>query len=321
MPSQPPDTPPWRHAIPPARDRLQSRIFAWILGPILAVLCSQSAIFALSRSRPLRVLFAEAFVISAFFALAVWKLRAATGPAALAGGAICLLVTFYTASPRLNPLHSGLAPLIELFILTFAATRAGRLRKQRAGLAEPRRGRSTAQILANLGAAGLVTSAFGAYFVGALNSLTHRFLFIPIALPVLLLASLTEATADTVSSEFGQAFGGQPILFTTLRPVPPGTDGAVTLKGTLAGIVTATLVAAIAPWALRLPLRETLIALLSGIAGLFFDSLLGATIERRGWLGNDLVNFISTLFAAGLAVAILLVLSPHPNGSQWFAMP
>jgi uncharacterized membrane protein len=39
-------------------------------------------------------------------------------------------------------------------------------------------------------------------------------------------------------------------------------------------------------------------------AGLFFDSLLGATVERRGWLGNDLVNFCSTLFAALVAEAL-----------------
>jgi uncharacterized membrane protein len=42
----------------------------------------------------------------------------------------------------------------------------------------------------------------------------------------------------------------------------------------------------------------------AGIGGLFFDSLLGATVERRGWIGNDLVNFTSTLFAAALATGV-----------------
>jgi uncharacterized protein (TIGR00297 family) len=305
---QSPPANPWRHAIPPARDRLQSRIFVWTLGPILALLCIQALTFTAAQGRPTRILFAEAFVISALFALAVWKLRAATGPAALTGGAICLLITFYTGSRAVSPFRSGLAPLIELFILTFAATRAGRLRKQRAGLAEPRRGRTASQILANLGAAAFTTSSAGAFVILALDNLTHRTVFIPIALPVMLLAALTEATADTVSSEFGQAFGGQPILITTLRPVPPGTDGAITLKGTLAGLLTASLVAAVSPWALRTSPKNTLIALAAGIAGLFFDSLLGATIERRGWLGNDLVNFLSTLFAAAVALAILLAI-------------
>jgi uncharacterized membrane protein len=37
---------------------------------------------------------------------------------------------------------------------------------------------------------------------------------------------------------------------------------------------------------------------------LFFDSLLGATAERKGWIGNDLVNFTSTAFAAGVAALV-----------------
>ena len=42
--------------------------------------------------------------------------------------------------------------------------------------------------------------------------------------------------------------------------------------------------------------RRTLTA--GAIVGLFFDSLLGAVLERRGWLNNDAVNALSTLAAA-----------------------
>jgi uncharacterized membrane protein len=59
-------------------------------------------------------------------------------------------------------------------------------------------------------------------------------------------------------------------------------------------------------WAVRLHLRDGVIVVLAGAAGLFFDSLLGATLERRGWLGNDLVNFASTLFAAALALGLMM---------------
>jgi uncharacterized membrane protein len=38
---------------------------------------------------------------------------------------------------------------------------------------------------------------------------------------------------------------------------------------------------------------------------LLFDSVLGATLERRGWLNNDAVNFLSTLSAAAFALAAL----------------
>jgi uncharacterized membrane protein len=40
---------------------------------------------------------------------------------------------------------------------------------------------------------------------------------------------------------------------------------------------------------------------------LFFDSLLGATLERRGWLNNDAVNFLSTASAAAFALGLLAV--------------
>jgi uncharacterized membrane protein len=46
-----------------------------------------------------------------------------------------------------------------------------------------------------------------------------------------------------------------------------------------------------------------------GIFGLFFDSLLGATLERIGWLNNDAVNFLSTASAASFALGLLAILS------------
>jgi uncharacterized membrane protein len=49
-------------------------------------------------------------------------------------------------------------------------------------------------------------------------------------------------------------------------------------------------------------LAGAMIALVAGVCGLFFDSVVGATVERRGWVGNDLVNFASTAFAAGVAM-------------------
>jgi uncharacterized membrane protein len=81
----------------------------------------------------------------------------------------------------------------------------------------------------------------------------------------------------------------------------------VTLLGSLAGIIGGAFVAAVGMWALRLRPAQAAIALLAGICGLFFDSFLGATVELRGWLGNDAVNFISTLFAAVLAMLVYRV--------------
>jgi uncharacterized protein (TIGR00297 family) len=122
---------------------------------------------------------------------------------------------------------------------------------------------------------------------------------------VAMIAAMAEATADTVSSELGQVLGGEPRLIVNLRRVPAGTDGAISLAGTLSGSAAAALVVAVGMLSLRLKLVDALLALAAGIAGTLFDSLLGAIPERRGWLNNDAVNALSTLAAALFAASTL----------------
>src|SRR6516165_10235143 len=99
-------------------------------------------------------------------------------------------------------------------------------------------------------------------------------------------------------------------MITTLRRVDPGTDGGITLAGTAAGIIAAGIVAAAGCWALHGDVWMLAVSWAGGVFGLFFDSLLGATLERGGWLNNDGVNFLSTGSAAGFALAILTFM-PH----------
>jgi uncharacterized membrane protein len=84
----------------------------------------------------------------------------------------------------------------------------------------------------------------------------------------------------------------------------------VSLIGTLAGVAAAGIVAAVGSWALGGSAAMFWISCACGVFGLFFDSLLGATLERRGWLNNDAVNFLSTASAAAFALGVLAVL-PH----------
>jgi uncharacterized protein (TIGR00297 family) len=301
----------WRKAIPEARDRLQSRVLVGVVGALLVletIAVLRQPFFIWGELHVREQILVEIIAISVAFAVLVLSLRAATVAGALFGGMICFLVLRGTVSSQYTIVQSGLAPLALLFVLTFFATRAGRRVKVRAGLAEKRHGRSSAQVIANLSIAGLAVSAHGFDLVigggGCCGAGYYRAWVWP-AMMMMSLAAMVEATADTVSSEIGQAFGGVPVMLVGLRRVEVGTDGAVTMVGSCAGVVAGALVASVGIWALRLRILDGVIALLAGICGLFFDSLLGATVERRGWLGNDLVNFFSTVFAAGVVLGAL----------------
>jgi uncharacterized protein (TIGR00297 family) len=267
-------------------------VLVWVVGIVLFANCMAMAIIA-THPYDGGAWTLQAGIVSLTFGVVVWVLRAATPLAAFFGVMVCWIVTAGTnRAVRWPELHSGLMPLLALFLLTFAATKAGKRRKQAAGLEESRRGRNAAQIVANLGAAGLAAITGASAF--DLHSALGR---------VMVLGCLAEATADTVSSEIGAAFGGKPFLVTTWRRVEAGTDGAVSLLGTAAGCIAAGLVVAAGIGAMDLEVKEGLAAWVGGLTGLWFDSLLGATVERKGWLGNDLVNFLSTVVGGLAALA------------------
>jgi len=243
---------------------------------------------------------------SLLLGLVVLKLRAATPMAALTGFAITASLMFSTASFPYEPWRTALIPVLAVAALAQIATRIGRAKKEKMGLAEKRRGRSASQVAANLGAAALVSSEFAQSLILDSRGLA-RFHLTSSAVIALGLAALSEAAADTVSSELGQVLSRHPRMITTLKKVSPGIDGAISVPGTFLGIAAAALVAATGAWATRLHPSFFFLCWLGGVFGLLFDSLLGATLERKGGLNNDAVNFLSTVSAVAFAFLALLV--------------
>lgn len=243
--------------------------------------------------------------LAAALGLLAWVGRAGTLAAAFTGAVITASLMYGTAAEPFRPWRTALVPIVTLLVLTSLATRFGRAHKQRLGTAEKRRGRAASQVAANLGVALLAgTPMMQDYLAGILgDSASARLPMFTVAL-----AALAEAAADTVSSEIGQVLGGAPVMLTTFRRVEPGTDGAISLAGTLAGVLAAGFVSAAGTLALGGGAAMLATSWAAGIIGLFFDSFLGATFEREGLLNNDAVNLISTecaACAAGMIIALV----------------
>jgi len=219
-------------------------------------------------------------LISLIFAAFGRAVRGVTTSGALAGAVVCFALLLGAGA-------RGFTALFVVFLLTWGSTRVGYDRKRSLGTAERRDGRSASQVLANLGVASVCALLYAS---GWRDS---RIL-------IALAAALAEAAADTISSEIGQAVGGTPRLVTNWNPVPAGTDGAITLAGTAAGVGAAIAVSLTG----TLAGRPALICAAAGVLGMMADSLLGATLERRGSMGNNAVNFSSTAIAALLAFLI-----------------
>jgi len=247
--------------------------------------------------------------LSVLLGLAVLKLRAATPAGAAAGVILTASLMFSTVTFPYQPWNTALVPVLAVSLLAYFATRMGRAQKECLGTAEERHGRAASQVAANLGVAALVlTQNFQSWLID--SHWFSRGTLAPVPIFAVGLAGLAEAAADTVSSEIGQVLGGRPRMITTLRAADPGVDGAISIAGTLAGIAAGVIVALAGTLALRGDASLFWISTAGAIFGLLFDSLLGATLERRGWLNNDAVNFLSTASAAAFALGILAII-PH----------
>jgi uncharacterized protein (TIGR00297 family) len=212
-----------------------------------------------------------------FAALARW-VRGVTNAGAIAGAVSCFIL-YVGGGP------GAFAALVAVFSLAWITTRFGYSRKLKLGIAERREGRNASQVVANLGVA---TVCAAIYAVG------HGSTVLLLAIS----AALSEAAADTVSSEVGQAFGDRAWLITNWKSVPAGTNGAVSLIGTLAGSIAAGIVSSVCLLGGLLPRSGLAVSIGAAILGMVVDSFLGACLERRCLLNNDSVNFLSTLVAA-----------------------
>lgn len=190
---------------------------------------------------------------------------------------------------------AGYLVVMAYFLLGSGVTRLGFAEKEAAGIAEKRSGQR--------GPENVWGSAATATLCALLTLVVD-----PPWQPLLVLgyvASFSTKLSDTVASEIGKAYGKSTFLITTLQPVPRGTEGAVSLEGTLAGIVASVVIAVIA-WGLAMisPWGIAICAIAAFVAT-NLESVIGATLQARFlWLTNELVNVINTTIGAATAIAL-----------------
>ena len=185
---------------------------------------------------------------------------------------------------------SGWVLLLATFALAVLTSRLGLRRKTQLGIAEARGGRRGAgNAFANTGVAA------AAAVLGALSYAREP-------AQVAFVAALAAGGSDTVASEIGKAWGKRTWLVPTLRPVPPGTSGAVSAAGTVAGLIGALALGVIGVACGLVP-AWTLPAIVAGATiGSFVESMMGATLEGPGIVNNDVLNFLNTAIAAAAAI-------------------
>ncbi|WP_259721393.1 DUF92 domain-containing protein [Synechococcus sp. CS-1328] len=196
---------------------------------------------------------------------------------------------------------AGWWAVVAYLALGSAVTRLGLRRKQEQGLAEARGGRR--------GPENVWGSALTGTVLAVLVPLSP-----PAWRPLLLIgfaASFAAKLADTFGSEIGKRWGRHTLLITSLRPVPPGTEGAVSLEGTAASLAGSALMALILLALGVLPdgFSWGLVTAV-GLAATLLESWLGATVQQRvAWLTNEVINGLQTLVAALLAMGAARLLS------------
>lgn len=194
----------------------------------------------------------------------------------------------------------GYLIVLFYFLVGSTVTRIGLARKEAEGIAEKRAGVRGPE------------NVWGSALAGAICAILSLFAAPPWDYLLILayVASFSTKLADTTASEVGKAYGKTTYLITNFKSVPRGTEGAVSLEGTLAGLLAATAISLLA-WGIgAIDLIGVLWCVIAAFIATNIESLIGATLQTRFlWLTNELVNVINTVIGAIVAILLSLLWS------------
>ena len=190
----------------------------------------------------------------------------------------------------------GWISVVIYLILGSLVTKVGFQYKQNIGIAEKRGGRRGPE---NVWGSAATGALFAIIF--KLNILNQNIVQVAFA------ASFTAKLADTFGSEIGKRFGSNTFLITSLQKVKKGTEGGISLEGTLASLFGSCLMSYIM---LLLGIIATknyfFIVLISGFIATIAESIIGAKFQEKYQLSNEFVNFIQTTLSSLISIGICL---------------
>jgi len=222
------------------------------------------------------------------FAFAYFAYRSKTADlSGLFSIALVGIILLVFANPR------WLMVMIVFFMLGSLATKYKFEYKKRIGVEQ---GQSGARGYKNVFANGIAATAAAVLYAVFLH---------PVFI-VMYVGCVATAAADTLASEIGVT-GGIPRLITTLKEVPIGTNGGVTLVGETVALAGGFVVSLAAYLLGVITFPMLAICTLVGFIGTNIDSLVGATLENRGFLGNAGTNLMATI-SGGIVAALLYLL-------------
>ena len=226
------------------------------------------------------------FFILLFGMYASVKTNKLTIVAALTGGLLSSLI--YAGAG-----FTGIIMIAAFFVLGTVVTSWQIKKKEWLMIAEKNYGkREWTQVAANAGVAALLSLI--AFWFPEHNMLWH----------LMIAASFSSATADTLSSELGNIYGKRFYNILTFRKDMRGLDGVISVEGTLFGIAGSVVIAIIYYFGFTQDAYLFFVVIIAGTIGNIFDSVLGAAFQRAEYLNNDAVNFLNTMMAA-FAAALL----------------
>ena len=187
---------------------------------------------------------------------------------------------------------------LNYFILGSVVTKIKMNKKEEMGIAEKRGGRRGPENV--WGSAGIaMLCAIATYLF---RDSDHLFELYKLGY----LSSLVTKLSDTFQSEIGKAYGKTTILITNFKKVPPGTEGAISIEGYIAGII-GSFILSYSAYLIGFinDTDEVKYCIISALFATTLESYIGATYQNNNninWLSNETVNFINTFIGATLAI-------------------